>query len=206
MTLEISQNSQEVMKIDLHVHTSDRSHCAKSDEIEMIEAAIGQGLNAVAITDHHRLIPSRRFAELNEKYAPFQIFRGIEITATQEDWLVLGLQDTALEREDWQYTDLYQFVRSHGGVLVLAHPYRYEASIHVDLKRYPPDAIEFRSNNIKSENISRIQQLAEDLHLPTLSNSDAHHVASLGKYYNHFKAPTLNESMVLEQIRLSAQH
>jgi predicted metal-dependent phosphoesterase TrpH len=202
--LNIPQSSQEAMKIDLHVHTSDRSQCAKSDEIEMIEASIRQGLHAIAITDHHRLVPQARLTELNEKFAPFQIYHGVEIFADQEDWLVLGLQDLKLEREDWTYSDLHKFVRSQGGLLVLAHPYRYHNDVSVNLKQFPPDAIEVRSNNIRAENMVKIQQLAEALKLPTLSNSDAHHTSSLGKYYNNFKAPALSETTVLEQIRSSA--
>jgi predicted metal-dependent phosphoesterase TrpH len=192
------------MRIDLHVHTSDRSQCARSGEIEMVEAAIRQGLHAVAITDHHRLVPQARLTELNEKFAPFQIFRGVEIFADQEDWLVLGLQDPELEREDWNYSELHKFVRSRGGLMVLAHPFRYHDHIAANLNRFPPDAIEIRSNNIRNENIPKIQRLAEILKLPTLANSDAHHTSSLGKYYNDFKAPTLSETVVLEQIRSSA--
>ncbi len=174
------------MKIDLHVHTSERSECAKSKEIEMIETAISCGLDAIAITDHHRLVPAGHLAGLNEQYAPFRIYRGVEICADQEDWLVLGLEDTALERNDWNYFDLYNFVRSKGGVLVLAHPFRFHPYVSINLKNCRPDAIEMRSNNIRAENISKIQQMADDLKIPTLSNSDAHHIQSLGIYFNQF--------------------
>ena len=189
------------MKIDLHVHTSNRSECAKSNENEMVETAIGSGLNGIAITDHHRLVPTERLTSLNRRYAPFHIYCGIEINADQEDWLVLGLQDSTLERKDWNYIELHTFVRSKGGVLVLAHPFRYRAHVGVNLKRYPPDAIELRSNNIRSENVPNIRRLAEELKLPTLTNSDAHHTSALGKYYNPFPSSAIDEGAILTQIR-----
>ena len=192
------------MKIDLHVHTSNRSHCANSTEIEMIETAMGCGLNAIAITDHHRLVPPERLEVLNRKYAPFRIFRGIEINADQEDWLVLGLQDSALEREDWTYPELFTFVRSRGGILVLAHPFRFHADVGVDLKHFPPDAVEIHSNNIRGENVPKIRRLADDLKIPTLSNSDAHHTRLLGKYFNQITSIVIDEASILGQIQASS--
>jgi len=45
------------MKIDLHVHTTERSLCADSSEQEQILTAIERGLDAIVITDHGRLVP-----------------------------------------------------------------------------------------------------------------------------------------------------
>ncbi len=61
-----TQPTQEasVLRIDLHVHTQERSGCGKSPELAMIEAAIAAGLDAVVLTDHDRLAPPERLAEL----------------------------------------------------------------------------------------------------------------------------------------------
>ena len=189
------------MKIDFHVHTSNRSSCARSDEILMIEQAIASGLDAVAITDHNLLVPPDRLAALNSRYAPFQILHGVEVVADQEDWLVLGARDRIYQREDWSYPDLWRQVRSAGDVLVLAHPFRYHATVYADLQHYPPDAIESQSNNIRPELVSKIHLLAESLGLPTLVNSDAHHTSSLGKYFNYYAEPWLSEDQIFAKIR-----
>jgi 3',5'-nucleoside bisphosphate phosphatase len=172
------------MKIDFHVHTAERSSCASALTTEQIRKAISAGLNGIAITDHHRLVHPFELAKYNQIYAPFIIYPGIEITSGGEDWLVLGLSDTHLESEDWSYPDLHQFVRAHGGYIVLAHPYRYKQYLSVDVFSNPPDAIEIRSINIRSENVPRIQELAGKLNVPTLCNSDAHTTSALGHYYN----------------------
>jgi predicted metal-dependent phosphoesterase TrpH len=174
------------MKIDFHVHTAERSTCATSLESEQIETAIAQGLDAIAITDHHRLLRQYELLALNQKYKPFRILPGIEITADHEDWLVLGLSDSALERLNWAYADLYRYVRSKNGLIILAHPYRYRPEISADLKQFVPDGIEIHSVNIRKELVPRIQNLADQFNIPTLSNSDAHSTQMLGQYFNIF--------------------
>jgi hypothetical protein len=84
------------MKIDLHVHTRERSPCACSSTDEMILAAVDRGLDGLVITDHDRLVPTEDLAYLNAKYAPFRVFGGIEVTTRGEHVLVLGVQDEAL--------------------------------------------------------------------------------------------------------------
>ncbi len=194
------------MNIDFHIHTSERSNCAKSTESEQIEKAIASGLDAIAITDHHQLVPMAHLADLNRRYQPLLILNGIEITAQGEDWLVLGLPDPDLEREDWVYSDLHTYVRSKGGILVLAHPYRYHSEIAVDLIQFRPDAIEGRSNNIREDTIPRIRNLAQRLQLPTLCNSDAHITYALGKYYNIVHKRARNEGEILAELKSGKLH
>ena len=172
------------MKVDLHVHAKERSACATVGEEAQIQAAIAQGLDAIAFTDHHRLVPGARLAQLNERYAPFKIFNGIEITADDEDWLVLGLNDPVLERWDWHYPDLASFVRRQGGFIALAHPFRYADYIQVNIDSLPPDGIEVRSQNTRSEREGEIRKIAARLHLTALQNSDAHSVNPIGRFYN----------------------
>ena len=86
--------------IDFHVHTAERSTCAIASQTEQIQKAIQSGLQAIAITDHSRLVPVHELERLNRIYAPFRILNGIEITADGEDWLVLGITDKLVEKEN----------------------------------------------------------------------------------------------------------
>lgn len=118
-----------------------------------------------------------------------------------------GVGEPRLESEDWSYVDLHRFVRSKGGFIVLAHPYRYRPNLSVDLFVSPPDAIEIRSNNIRGEFVPRIQELANRLGLPTLCNSDAHSTGSLGRYYNIVSSEHSGSEFVLNALRAgSLQH
>ncbi len=135
------------MKIDLHVHTKERSACGQASEEDQICAAIEAGLDAIVFTDHHLLVPREQLKALNDRYAPFRVFGGIEITVDGEDFLVLGFHHRSLEKASWTYPELHAFVRKHSGFLALAHPFRYHPDIKIELDRYLPDALEIHSAN-----------------------------------------------------------
>lgn len=174
------------MKIDLHVHTSERSGCAVSTEAEQIEAAITNGLNAIAITDHDVLCDPEHIARLNEKYKPFKIFAGIEIKVKNcnEDIIVLGLQDEILQERRWDYEDLHSFVREKNGYLLLCHPYRYQDYVAGPIFTHIPDAVEVHSTNIGACDFNKITELAKRLNILTVTNSDAHSNKHVGMFYN----------------------
>lgn len=193
------------MKIDLHVHTKERSACGQSSEEEMIQAAIAYGLDGLAFTDHHCLIPPERLAELNRKYAPFRLFGGIEIAVVEgEDVLVLGVHDAMLEAREWTYSDLFAFVRAREGFLVLAHPFRFRDVINVDIEACPPDAIEIHSRNIGVCDEPQIVITLERLGLRPLCNSDAHIADHVGIYYNRLERVPQDEAELLEILRAGA--
>jgi predicted metal-dependent phosphoesterase TrpH len=195
------------LKIDLHVHASERSNCATSNEENQIRAAISAGLDAIAFTDHHLLVPTSHLVELNEKYAPFKIYSGIEITAGSEDWLVYGINHPRLEREDWHYPSLVDFVHLAGGFITLAHPFRFGTTIRQDIESHAPDAVEVRSHNTPEHKESEIRNIATRLSLAPLTNSDAHNTTKLGKYFNIFPVlPKDDQDLVaqLNQMRLLA--
>lgn len=190
------------MKIDLHVHSAERSTCARSREEEQIQAAIACGLDAIVFTDHGRLVPQARLDVLNQQYAPFRIFSGIEITVEErEDLLVFGVHDPVLESLRWTYPALRTFVRERGGWIALAHPFRYHSDIVIDIAQYPPDALEGCSTNVTLLNRSRIRQTAQQLGIPVVCNSDAHVTQSLGVAYNCLKEIPADEAALVRLLR-----
>lgn len=181
------------MKIDLHVHTSERSDCATRTEEQQIRAAIEKGLDGIAITDHDRLVPRERLAALNDQFAPFKIFTGIEVSAEDLHWVVLGIHEPALERMDWRYPDLRAFVRSRGGFIFLAHPFRYRPTLHVDIEGCLPDGIEVESINTPASRKNDIRTLARRLGLVEIRNSDGHHSGGVGSYHNLLPYPACDD-------------
>ncbi|MEJ5309632.1 MAG: PHP-associated domain-containing protein [Anaerolineae bacterium] len=193
------------MKIDLHVHSSERSTCARSREEEQIQAAIACGLDAMVFTDHGRLVPQTHLNALNQEYAPFRIFGGIEITVEErEDLLVFGVHDPALESLRWTYPALHAFVRERGGWIALAHPFRYHTDIVIDIVQYPPDALEGCSTNVASLNRPRIRQTAQQLGIPVVCNSDAHVTHSFGVGYNLLNEEPGDEAHLVRILRAGA--
>jgi predicted metal-dependent phosphoesterase TrpH len=189
------------VKIDIHVHTKERSPCGRSSELEQVRAAVAAGLDAIVFTDHNQRPPADTLVRLNEDHAPFRIFGGMELTVDDEDLLVLGVRDAFMETERWSYPDLHGFVRERGGVLVLAHPFRFHPDIRLPLETFPPDAIEVSSRNTPREALDRIVALAQELGLVPLSNSDAHAVESLGRHYNVLDRRPRDERELLGMLR-----
>jgi histidinol phosphatase-like PHP family hydrolase len=189
------------MKIDLHVHSKERSACGRASEEQQIRAAIAAGLDAIVFTDHHRLVPLERLRELNGTYAPFRVFGGIEVTTNGEDVLVLGIHDAELESSKWAYPDLHTFVRKHAGFIALAHPFRYHPQVEIEVERFVPDAIEVRSPNTPLEAEERIRAIASRLGIPVLCNSDAHTMDMLGTHYNILQESPSNEQELVTFLR-----
>ena len=189
------------MKIDLHVHTAERSACGQSGEEDVIRAAIDYGLDALAFTDHHNLIPRGRATELSAKFAPFRVFGGIEVTVADEDFIVIGVQDASLERQDWDYAALRAFVRERGGFMFLAHPFRYHESINVPIEACPPDGIELRSSNTAPADEPAARQLVDRLGCRGLYTSDAHLAKHVGMCYVELDRPAGDERELVELLR-----
>lgn len=189
------------MKIDLHVHCRERSICCKSSQKAQVEAAIAAGLDAIVFTDHHRLAPGDKLADLNQKYAPFRVFGGIELNVTGEDILVLGIQDPILETKKFTYPELHAFVRERDGFMAVAHPYRFHPDIKLPLAEYPPDAIEVCSSNTRPEMLAEIVVLARQLNISPLSNSDAHAATTIGHYYNVLDSTPVNEAELIDLLK-----
>jgi predicted metal-dependent phosphoesterase TrpH len=189
------------MKIDMHVHTKERSPCAHSSEEEMIEAGIEHGLDGLVITDHQRLVPGERLSALNARYAPFRVFGGIELRVQGEDILVLGVHDPTLEARTWGYPELYRWVDARGGALILAHPFRHRKEIRVDIETYPPHAIEVRSINTPAEEEDHIRGIAERMGLDLVCNSDAHRALDVGRYYTSFAQDPVDDQELAQSLR-----
>jgi len=182
MTNKQKINTQ--MKIDLHVHSSERSSCAHASAAEMIEAAIDAGLDAIVFTDHGKFVQQQELSHLNEKYAPFHIFGGIELGIQAEHLIVLGINDTKLETTEWTYPELHKFCKNNKGFIILAHPYRFSKEISIDIDQYPPDAVELYSTHTPLKEKDSIIKLASNLNMQKLCNSDAHLTEFIGQYYN----------------------
>jgi len=192
------------MIIDFHVHTSELSKCADSSLDDQVYSALEKGMNALFITDHMQLHPQEKLDAINDLYDPFKIYQAIEVTISDdnyEDVLVLGLHDKGIEKRDWTYEKLYKFVKSKGGVLILAHPYRFSDRIDKHIWDYPPDGVEVLSNNIGGHNYERRLALAERLGAALVTNSDSHHYTTVGKYTNNFPDWCVDEESILRAIR-----
>ncbi|MCG2719051.1 MAG: PHP domain-containing protein [Nanoarchaeota archaeon] len=195
------------MKIDLHVHSSERSRCGVACEEDQIQSAIDKGLNALVFTDHYNLVPKDRLKELNDKYSPFRIFGGIEVSVRYdgkyEDIIVLGVDDPKIEtsiKNMWGYDELYNFVVNHDGYLAIVHPYRYRDDI-VDIGNFPPHAVELYSSKLEDGKHEKRIELAKKWDCHLITNSDSHETDTVGVYYNELFDTPKNEKELIKILK-----
>ena len=168
----------------------------------MIRSAAGFGLDGLVFADHGKHIAPARAAELSAKFAPFRVFRGIEVSVAEgEDIVVLGVYEDRLEAEGLSYAELFSIARGRGGFLILAHPFRYHESVEVDLSERAVDAIELHSICIPGTDEDRIRELIRRVGCRTVHDSDAHRAESVGIFHNLVHGTPASEAELVELLR-----
>jgi histidinol phosphatase-like PHP family hydrolase len=131
---------------ETHLHTSQVSLCGRSRGAEYIRMYKDRGYTGIFVTDHffhgncsiNRNLPWREWVKYfcqgyedawNEgKRRGLDVFFGWEETFDNDDYLVYGLdRDWLLEHPEvrnWTRKDQYETVKSSGGVVIQAHPFR----------------------------------------------------------------------------------
>ncbi len=135
------------MKIEMHVHTSEGSPCAKADAESIVRTYSRIGYDAIVITNHFDNKLLKDFGRTNEerieryllgykkakavglKYG-IKVMLGMEIRLEPhtEDFLIYGIDEEFL----LQYPDLcfmsqkeiFELCHSYGAVFYQAHPFR----------------------------------------------------------------------------------
>ena len=96
-----------------------------------------------------------------------------------------------MEKTGLHYAELYALVKERGGFLALAHPFRYRKEIGIDVKTYPPDAIEV---SFSVSNQDKIKELLRLANAHPISNSDGHRVLNVGMFYSYLHSTPKNET------------
>jgi predicted metal-dependent phosphoesterase TrpH len=198
------------MIIDIHVHTSPRSKCSNIDPVEMIKEAARLGLDGVCLTEH-QVLWSREEADDLASDSGIKVFRGNEITTNMGDVLVFGY---------WEHIEgimplkkLYRTVKSQGGFIAAAHPFRGFKMVGVsqlELKADQAserkvfksvDAIEIRNGKLNEKENDLAGQVAEKLGLPGLAGSDAHNLDELGRFAMIFESDLTNDEDLTKELK-----
>lgn len=135
------------MKIEMHVHTSEGSPCAKADAESIMKAYAESGYDALVITNHfdsvllnefgktdeekieRYLLGYRKAKAAEEKYG-IQVMLGVEIRLepNEEDFLIYGIdEDFLFQHPDLCFLsqeEIYHLCHSCGALFYQAHPFR----------------------------------------------------------------------------------
>jgi predicted metal-dependent phosphoesterase TrpH len=186
---------------DLHVHTAERSACALSSAEEMCRAALERGLSGIALTDHDIWWPDEDIETLRAKFPSLVILAGTE-AALEEGHFLVFVPDRAIELPfPGDIVELTDEVHDAGGIVLWAHPFRYDPAMPRWLSRVSLDGIEVASNNMNGKNSGRAAALARQRRLPPFRNSDAHHVDRLGMFRNDMRRRVVDEDGLIRAVR-----
>lgn len=180
-------------RYDLQVHTA-ASPCSGASPVEVVEAALGAGLDGIAITNHDTLAD----VDAVRSAAPPQlrVVSGVEVTTTQGHLLALGV-DAVPERGD--PLDVIDEVHDAGGVAVLSHPFdRLREFYDADLADIAAavDGVEVTNSRVLRPKYNHLADgYAGEFDLARTAGSDAHFPMEVGR------ACTVCEGPLLESIR-----
>jgi len=146
-----------------------------------LEHARAKGLDGLAITDHSIL---EGYFRAREVESDLLLIPGYEVETEAGHILVLGLEELPSGVESIGYEELVGWVRSHGGLTVIAHPAISRLHL-VKWNRSPPDAVEVLNASYPLEYfVKRGLRLSERLGLPAVGGSDSHSTITVGDAYS----------------------
>jgi predicted metal-dependent phosphoesterase TrpH len=193
------------MIIDMHIHTTLGSDDSIINPDELIEVAKVRGLDGVCITEHGNRRP-RGIDELAKRHH-FLVFGGMEASIELGDILIFGVD--SYPRHIHRAAELREFVLQSGGVMIAAHPFRYdfpkvwnnpwsrrrrvltiEEACRRPLFRLV-EAMEVLNGWATEEDSVFAQQVSDHLGLAGTGGSDAHTIPEIGRcatvFDNHFQ-------------------
>ena len=196
---------------ETHCHSSEASACARNTAVEMAMAHKEAGYTGMILTNHNwggNTAVSRELAwsdmldaffepfYLAKKWADandFQVFEGYEAGYSGTEFLIYGITIEWMHRHpelrDATVEEQFELIRSGGGIVVHAHPFR-EAFYISKIRLYPEyiDAVEALNASHcplmgmpdNSHFNEKALKYAEKLGMVITGGSDTHNVRLLG--------------------------
>ena len=180
-------------RYDLQVHT-DASPCSRAKPSEIVDAAIKNNLNGIAITNHDTLDGYEQVRTL----APNEltVIPGVEVTTTQGHLLALGVNEVPPQTDPLTVTD---HIHEQGGVAVLSHPFD-------KLREYYSEDLDKLAKCVDGVEVVNSRCIFSRFNQTALSFADTHNLAITGGSDAHFpievgRAYTLCDQPILTAIR-----
>jgi predicted metal-dependent phosphoesterase TrpH len=173
------------MLYDFHIHTREYSDCSISSADEMCQRAVDSGLAGIALTEHDLWRPPSEIKELEQRFPELTIMRGMEHSCPEGHFLVFLPNPENGDIPAWcSALDLIPLVHNYGGIVIWAHPFRFNSKRPSWLKHAQPDGMEIASSNMDRQAEAMAKKIAAKKNILTFRNSDAHDAFIVGRYGN----------------------
>ena len=187
------------LRLDLHVHS--RHSPDSSLSIETIVATLSvRGLDGFALTDHNTVAGHSELAQWQAKFPALAFVPGIEVSTREGHLLAYGVAEAPPPRRS--VAETIDWVRGHGGVSVLAHPFRFSHGVGGTVAgRVTVSAVETVNGHNSPRANRKAAALAAGRGLAGTGGSDVHELSDLGRAYTEFPEGTTGIEAVLAALR-----
>jgi len=172
------------VRLDLHVHSS-WSPDGRDDLEHLVAQATAVGLDGLALTDHNTVRGHAALEELRQRHRNLRLLPGVEVSTRDGHLLAYGVRE--LPPRGLSVEATAEWVVAHGGVPVLAHPFRWVHGVGAERGRsVPVPALEAVNGHTGIRANERAQRLAQGRRLGTTGGSDAHSGGDVGRAWTIF--------------------
>jgi len=187
------------MKCDLHVHTN-YSFDSNTSPKEIVDKAIKEGINCLAITDHSEIKGALEAIEY-AKGKPILIIPGIEVKSKEGDILGLNVKEKIPNKLSARET--IRRIKEQGGFVVIPHPFGLFCKFRGNLKELIKeiDAIEVLNASIFGNGNEIAKKFAKENNLPFTVGTDSHFPNFIGKCYLEIPGENLSIEEIFERIK-----
>jgi len=186
------------MKCDLHIHTY-YSHDSNASVKAIINTAIKNGIDCLAITDHNEIKGSFETQQY-AKDKSILIIPGIEVESREGDILALNVQE--LIPKNLSAEETIEKIKEQRGLAIIAHPFSGRHAFKKDLKDFldKVDGIEILNASILTGN-KKALEFVKKHNLAFTAGSDAHEPKFVGRAYLEIPGQNLSVEQILEAIK-----
>jgi len=187
------------VRLDLHVH-SHHSPDSRLTVEAIVTSLASHGLNGFALTDHNSVGGLAELARWQAQRPELVLVPGVEVSTVEGHLLAYGVREVPPVRRP--VTETIDWVRDHGGVPVLAHPFRLSHGVGraVAESAHVP-AIETVNGKNSPRANRRAADVAANRKLGATGGSDVHELSDLGRAYTEFPDGTVGADAVLSILR-----
>jgi predicted metal-dependent phosphoesterase TrpH len=187
------------MKCDLHVHTN-YSFDSNTSPKEIVDKAIKEGIDCLAITDHGEIKGALEAMEY-AKGKPILIIPGIEVKSKEGD--ILGLNVKEKIPNGLSAKETIRRIKKQGGFIVIPHPFGLFCKFRGNLKELIKeiDAIEVLNASIFGNGNEIAKKFAKENNLPFTVGTDSHFSNFIGKCYLEIPGENLSIKEIFEKIK-----
>jgi predicted metal-dependent phosphoesterase TrpH len=187
------------VRIDLHVHSRHSPDSTLS--LEAIAAHLADvGLRGFALTDHNSVEGHRELTDLRSRFPGFLFVPGVEVSTREGHLLAYGISTAPPPHRP--VAETVRWVDRHGGVSVLAHPFRLSHGVGRRVaESVPVSAVETKNGHTSEVRNAKAGLVAARRHLGSTGGSDAHALEDLGRAFTEFPSDVATVNALLEAIR-----